>query len=69
MIFFPNAKSKIHINSQHLFKLATSTEYKRDIFSTSIDYLCEFWILHYENFTRFKPNTSACPNPTMTVSI
>ena len=38
---------KLHRNIQHLFKLATSIEYKRDLFSTNVEYLCEFWFFHY----------------------
>ena len=38
-IIFDNAKFKIHKNIQHLFKLATSTEYKRDLFSDEKNFL------------------------------
>ena len=46
---------KIHRNIEHLIKLATSTEYKRDMFSTNVEYFCEFGFLHYEKIMRVSP--------------
>ena len=44
-----NPKSKIHIDIQHLLKLATSTEYKKVMFSTNAENLCECCILKKNN--------------------
>ena len=38
------SKCKIHIDLQHLLKLSSSTECGNVMFSTNVDYLCEFWI-------------------------
>ena len=35
--------------------MATSTKYKRDMFSTNVEYFCEFWFLIYEKIMRFSP--------------
>ena len=53
--FFHNAKIKIHRNIEHLIKLATSTENKRDMFSANVEYFYEFWFLLYEEIMSFSP--------------
>ena len=52
---FYNGNFNIHIAILYLMKLATSTEYKRDMFSTNVEYFCEFWFLLYEKIMRFSP--------------